>query len=191
MSALTTKELASQADIPVQAIRKLVEAGVLTPESPRRFPAALVTSLPRKLRDLRFVATVTQDSWTRLLDDGLTYTLLGRHAELTATVMRPRNRVAFYVVGSHRFCAIAEMTGRPKRKNVVWPHGVFSYVVPLAPIRVLELENGVPVQGLMTNLDFIRKPASWGQYLRGAIRIVSRNDYRTIADAVAAQPPLT
>lgn len=182
---LRTSELAATLGVPKSAVTKLVRMGLLTPSTPGKFPPDTDERLRHQLPSLRFLATVTPDSWHRLCSDGLTYTLLPRHSEVTASLMRPGCRIVFYVMQAYKFCAVAEVTGKPRRKNVVWRHGVFSFVVPLTPVRMVGVEHGISVRDLVADLEFVRNPSAWGQYFRGAIRIITARDYAAIADTLS------
>ena len=183
---LTTRESAARLRVPARAIHKLVDIGALpgNRRGLRRYSMADLDEAEAHLSRLCFVATVSPDSWERLLADGLRYTLLGRHYEVMASIMRPGGRLIFYVTGRYEYRAAAELIERPRRKNTVWPKGVFAFVLPLRPLKIAN-SGGVPADGLVHDLAFIRRPERWGQYLRGAIRMVSKTDYDTIYGQLA------
>ena len=184
---MNKREAADYLGLDLPSIDKLVKFEVLHPERVKGIPlfsGREIERAPSRMKKLRFIATVSPESWRRLLDDGLEYTLLSRHSARTVEVMQPGNEVLFYLTGHQKICAAARLVGVPQKKNIVWPRGVFSYLVPLKPLKIVDPQQGVDVKALASDLGFISKPRAWGMYLHGELRRVNVEDYSLLATAL-------
>lgn len=205
MDGLTRPEVARELGVEYATLSQLIARGFIRPsislplgdKSARGYRRTLLFSREDveasrvALENLTWMASVTPDSWHRLTEDGLLYTLLTARYARQADLMRPGNRMLFYVTGVSRFAGFADVVGRKQNKNTVWPLGVFPFRIPLKPRRILDEVDGVDVKQLIPSLSFIRKPSAWAHYFRGTIRLIDSDDFdRVVAAMDRNAPPL-
>lgn len=146
----------------------------------RKCPEDFVRRAEALLSGLTWLAVVTPESWERLLDQTLSETYLGAMYTTAAELLRPGNKIAFYLSRQSAFIGTAAVSGRPERKQTVWPNAAFSFRVPLAGQVALEPECAVSIRPLLPKLEFITQQENWEVFFRRAIRIIPRVDYRQI-----------
>jgi hypothetical protein len=193
MATWSHNQVAEELGISNGMLDRLIALGIVSPTARLRKPAnewrqfseSDLAVAERALRELRWLAVVTPDSWSRLTADGLTYTLLSARYARIAETLRAGNSVVFYVTGFSTFCGIAQITGPTQRRRTLWPQGVFPYWVPLSPQIVRRPEDGVKAKVLLSKLDFIAKKKSWEQYFRTTVRLLTEDDFQVIEKAVS------
>jgi len=198
MAHLSRRELAERLSVNNNLLSFLTQHGVIVPSTPEesngsRINRKLVYSpsdvirAERAIANLKWIAVVSRDSWSRLTNDGLSYTLLSPRSARVAAVLRSGHRIAFYVTGVSAFCGIADVVGKSIARTTVWPQGAYPYRVPLAPQIGLPAEKGVKVKPLLDKLKFVAKKESWEQYFRTTIRITTDADFAVIERALAKE----
>lgn len=141
------------------------------------------------LSDLRWLAVVSPDSWARLLEDGLSFTLLGHRYQNVARLIARGQRIAFYMTGTSEFCGIAEVTSSVQNKRTVWPNGAYAYRIPLNPMVHVGPKGGVSAKTMLNQLDFVTSKTQWAQYFRTTMRLISSDDYQRIELALLRGHP--
>ena len=194
MAALSQNEVAERLGISYDMLCRLISYGIMAPtvrvdwgkRHSLHFSEEDFRRAAKALAELKFLAIVTPDSWRRLTDDGLRYTLLSQRYGRIAETLRPGHRIAFYVTGASAFCGIAEVTGQVQRRRTLWPQGAFPFWVPLTPKHILKPREGVKAKWLLEELDFISNKAAWEQYFRTTMRIVPEHDFSLIEASLGA-----
>ncbi len=143
----------------------------------------------KALTELRWLATVSPESWNLLIADSLDYTLLASRHEKPSELLRPGNWIVFYMSRRSGFIGAAEVAARREITRTVWPTGAFKYRIPLRRQFIVPESALVPVQPLLKTLGFIRNRESWEAYFRGAIRMIPGVDFDIIQGALRAAAP--
>lgn len=101
--------------------------------------------------------------------------------------MQIGDKVIYYVMGIHKFGAIAKITGEYYNENSklwtdineMWPARCSS-----EPEYVLEDDELIDAKKLIDDLSFIVKKEHWGTYLQGSIREIPEEDYKLIESEI-------
>jgi len=136
------------------------------------------------LNNLKWLAVVGASNWDRLQADGLTYTVFPARWHGSMKLMRSGNKILFYVSRVGRIVASAEIVGSPRRANVVWPNGVYSYRVELKPELIVPPEEGAKFSTEVERLSFVSNKVQWEGSVRGAVRLLPLVDFKLLRDAL-------
>ncbi|MFQ5951509.1 MAG: EVE domain-containing protein, partial [Candidatus Geothermarchaeales archaeon] len=101
--------------------------------------------------------------------------------------------VVFYISSgsgaySHSFLGVAKIAKDPVRVAAPKPVLIEKVNIRDSPIHVplgdVEVwDQGVAIQPLISRLTFIKNPDSWGVYLQGGVRKISKQDFQEIVTA--------
>lgn len=147
-----------------------------------------LAALEKALAKLCWLAIVSPENWSRLLAEGLSFTLFPGSREASTQMMREGNRIAFYVSRRSVVAGIAEITGKRLKRTVVWENGVFTHYVPLKAIHALDASAAVPFKSLVDRLGFVRQKEQWEGYVRGSLRQIAPADFGILEAAVRGMP---
>ena len=193
MRATSLSSIAEALNLPVDRLEYLHRLGLLRDTSSSRRattskPAFVLDDVQRAIANLRWLVIVTPPNWQELAAEGLLFARFAERQRRTLELMSLGQQIAFYVTRFSAFVAIANVLGKPVRKNVMWPGGVFPLAVPIEPSLVLEPKGGAKISPLVSKLEFIHAKKHWAMALRRTIVPLCEQDFALIARHLKQQP---
>lgn len=195
MESFGIKDFAHRLGISSDRALLLVARGILPgssgpTQSSLEFTDKSVDKAQKALAQLKWLAIVTPENWKRLSADGISYMLFSKRQRPWVELMRPGQQLLFYISRFSVFTAWATINESRKARTVMWPSGIYSDMVALAPVVTLEPRDGIKIAPMVPVLDFIRAKRNWAMSVRRTLVPLTDDDFDRVTQKLlkAARP---